>query len=88
MSQAGDVMAVENYKESESDGGFEYVVAGRYVDRSACREGGWRITMRQYIIDWNRTAQFTGDDPNGLFASLTHEGRQDESDNSYGILER
>ena len=44
--------------------------------------------MRQYIIDWNRTAKFTGDGPNGLFASLTHKGRQDESDNSYEILER
>ena len=87
MSQAGDVMAVENYKESESDGGFEYVVAGRYVDRYVCREGDWRIVMRQYIIDWSRTAQFTGDDPNELFASLTYKGTQDRSDVSYPILE-
>ncbi len=85
-SQAGDVMAVENYKEKESDGGFEYVVAGRYVDRYECREGDWRIVMRQYIIDWSRTSEFTGADPNALFTSLTYRGMQDRSDASYGVL--
>lgn len=86
MSQAGDVMAVENYKASESDGGFEYIVAGRYVDRYECREGDWRIVMRQYIIDWSRTSEFTGADPNKLFGSLSYKGTQDSTDVSYGIL--
>ena len=86
MSQAGDVMAVENYKENESDGGFEYIVAGRYVDRYECRKGDWRIVLRQYVIDWSRTSLFTGDDPNELFASLTYTGTKDSSDVSYRIL--
>ncbi len=88
MSQDGDVMAVENYKESESDGGFEYVVAGRYVDRYECREGDWRIVMRQYIIDWSRTSEFTGGDPNALFTSLTYKGMQDRTDASYEVLRK
>jgi len=86
MSQAGDVMAVEHYKESDSDGGFEYVVAGRYVDQYEGRDGDWRIVMRQYIIDWSRTSEFTGSDPNELFRSLTYKGMQDRGDPSYGIL--
>ena len=32
--------------------GSEYLVAGRYIDHYECRDGDWRITLRQYIYDW------------------------------------
>ncbi|MBT7335743.1 MAG: nuclear transport factor 2 family protein [Gammaproteobacteria bacterium] len=86
MSQAGDVMAVDQYKESESEGGHEYLVAGRYIDRYECRDDDWRISLRQYVIDWSRTAEYTGDDPNKLFETLIYRGTQAKDDVSYGIL--
>lgn len=86
MSQAGDVMAVDGYKDSQSDGGYEYLVAGRYVDKYQCRDGDWRIALRQYIIDWSRTSEYTGHDPNNLFASLIYQGAKDKTDISYSIL--
>lgn len=86
LSQAGDVMAVEGYKDSPSNGGYEYIVAGRYIDRYECRDGDWRISLRQYVIDWSRTADYTGHDPNTLFEGLTYRGTQGHDDLSYGIL--
>ena len=86
MSQAGDVMAVDNYKGSESDGGYEYLVAGRYIDKYERRDGDWRISLRHYVIDWSRTSEFTGHDPNRLFETLIYKGAQSKDDVSYSIL--
>ena len=87
MAQSGDVMAVDAYKDTDAgDGGYEYLVAGRYVDRYARRDDDWRIALRQYVIDWSRTGDFTGHDPNGLFASLSYRGKQNREDVSYTIL--
>ncbi len=86
MSQAGDVMAVGAYKNTASDGGHEYLVAGRYIDKYECRDNDWRITLRQYVIDWSRTSPFTGHDPNKLFESLIYRGTQAKDDVSYQIL--
>ena len=86
LSQAGDVMAVDNYKDSQSDGGYEYLVAGRYIDKYECRDGDWRISLRQYVIDWSRTSEYTGHDPNKLFEGLIYKGAQDRDDLSYAIL--
>ncbi|MGI9327513.1 MAG: nuclear transport factor 2 family protein [Pseudomonadales bacterium] len=86
MSQAGDVMAVDDYKDRSSDGGHEYIVAGRYVDQYQCRGGDWRISLRQYILDWSRTSEYTGHDPNKLFESLSYRGTQNRDDVSYSIL--
>ncbi|HZU62951.1 MAG TPA: nuclear transport factor 2 family protein [Novosphingobium sp.] len=33
----------------------DLMVAGRYVDEYACRDGEWRILKRREIIDWART---------------------------------
>ncbi len=33
---------------------YEAVIAGRYVDQFECRDGEWRITRREGIIDWRR----------------------------------
>ncbi len=86
LSQAGDVMEVDDYKDTKSDGGHEYLVAGRYVDKYECRDGDWRISLRQYIIDWSRTSDYTGHDPNNLFEGLIYRGTQNKDDISYSIL--
>ena len=79
-------MAVDNYKETQSDGGYEYLVSGRYIDRYECREGDWRISIRQYVIDWSRTSEYTGHDPNKLFEGLVYKGTKGRDDLSYAIL--
>ncbi|MBL4613201.1 MAG: nuclear transport factor 2 family protein [Emcibacter sp.] len=33
----------------------DLIVAGRYIDEYACREGEWRIVKRLELIDWART---------------------------------
>ena len=66
--------------------GSEYLVAGRYIDHYECRDGDWRITLRQYIYDWSRTGDFSGSDPNGLFESLTYRGKHTMDDLSYEVL--
>lgn len=86
LSQAGDAMAVEAYKDSQSEGGHEYLVAGRYIDKYECRDNNWRISLRQYVIDWSRTSAYTGHDPNKLFEGLIYRGTQDKEDVSYQIL--
>lgn len=86
MSQSGDVMDVKEYKDTKSDGGFDYLVAGRYVDKYECRDGDWRISLRQYMYDWSRTTEHTGHDPNKLFEGLIYRGKQDKEDISYEIL--
>ena len=69
-----------------STGGSEYLVAGRYIDKYECRDDDWRISLRQYVIDWSRTSEFTGDDPEKLFEGLIYKGAQNRDDVSYSIL--
>ncbi|MBA59390.1 MAG: hypothetical protein CMQ40_09500 [Gammaproteobacteria bacterium] len=85
-SQSGDVMDVKAYKEKKSEGVFDYVVAGRYVDQYECRDEDWRIIHRQYIYDWSRTTDYAGHDPNGLFEGLIYRGKRDKNDLSYRYL--
>lgn len=33
----------------------DLIVAGRYIDEYACRDGDWRITRRRELVDWART---------------------------------
>ena len=67
-------------------GGSEYLVAGRYVDHYECRDGDWRISLRQYIFDWSQTGGDRNTDPNGLFAALTYRGKHTREDISYDVL--
>ncbi|MBT3833076.1 MAG: nuclear transport factor 2 family protein [Gammaproteobacteria bacterium] len=69
-----------------SVGEDEYLVAGRYIDKYECRNGDWRISYRQYVIDWSRTAVYSGDDRNDLFEGLIYKGTQNRNDLSYSIL--
>lgn len=46
----------------------DLLIAGRYVDEYACREGEWRILKRRELIDWVRQdpasdGPFRGDNP-------------------------
>ncbi|MBY0392432.1 MAG: nuclear transport factor 2 family protein [Novosphingobium sp.] len=33
----------------------DLLVAGRYIDEYACRDGDWRITRRRELIDWAKS---------------------------------
>lgn len=86
LTEGGDVMEVGAAKNSASEDGYEYLVAGRYIDKYECRGDDWRIILRQYVIDWSRTSEYSGGDPNQLFEGLIYKGTQNRDDLSYGIL--
>ena len=85
-SQSGDVMDVGAYKDKKSEGGFDYMVSGRYLDQYECRGDDWRIAQRQYIYDWSRTSDHSGQDPNNLFEGLIYRGKVTKEDLSYDYL--
>ena len=45
----------------------DLIVAGRYVDEYACKNGDWRISRRREIVDWAKTSPaadgFLADNP-------------------------
>lgn len=88
LTPAGDIVPVGEDKEGQSDGGQEYLVSGRYIDTYECRDDDWRITFRQYVIDWSRTTEYTGHDPNQMFESLIYRGTQNAEDLSYAVLNK
>lgn len=62
----------------------DVVIAGRYVDRFACRDGDWRIVHRIGLSDWRRDA--AGED-GGLFDQpAAWRGAFGESDPGSGVV--
>ncbi len=51
---SGDQAVAESYVIAHvEDADTQRMVLGRYLDRFACRDGDWRITHRQYVIEGN-----------------------------------
>lgn len=52
-------------------GPVQRLVGGRYLDDHACRDGDWRLTRREYVLDWNinRPSTAAWADPS---VALTH----------------
>jgi hypothetical protein len=57
----------------------DLVTAVRYVDTLECRDGDWRITRRELILDWMRSDPVVVIEPRPEVQS----GRRDRSDASY-----
>jgi len=51
---SGEVYFYAWHRTREGDDSKDLIVAGRYVDEYACRNGEWRIVKRREIIDWTR----------------------------------
>lgn len=51
---SGEVYFYAWHRTREGDVSKDLIVAGRYVDEYACRNGEWRILKRREIIDWTR----------------------------------
>ena len=54
----GDAACSETYviaytQTPEEQGSQQRVIGGRYLDRHDCRDGGWRLSHRHYVMDWN-----------------------------------
>jgi len=60
----------------------DYITAIRYLDRMERRDGEWRISRRQCILDWARTDPV----PEYCEGAKTGEGRRDREDPSYQIF--
>jgi hypothetical protein len=52
---SGEVYFYAWHRTSENGAAMDLVVAGRYVDEYARRDGDWRIVKRRELIDWART---------------------------------
>jgi hypothetical protein len=55
----GDAASCESYFHAHhvvnsDNGAVNVVVAGRYLDRLARRDGAWKISHRGVVYDWNR----------------------------------
>lgn len=49
------------YMHVPGDGsGTQSLIGGRYLDRFARRNEGWRIALRTYVLDWNMSLAGTG----------------------------
>ncbi|MCC5885114.1 MAG: nuclear transport factor 2 family protein [Gammaproteobacteria bacterium] len=59
------------------------MVGGRYLDRFACREGGWKIAHRRVVLDWSRE-RLPGDD--WLAQAQFPVGGRREADPSAGLF--
>ena len=52
---SGEVYFYAWHRITEDGAAKDLLVAGRYVDEYACRDGDWRIVRRCELIDWART---------------------------------
>lgn len=52
---SGEVYFYAWHRIEEDGQAKDLVVAGRYIDEYACRDGEWRIRRRRELIDWART---------------------------------
>lgn len=51
----GEIYFVAWHRIVEEGEHKDLLVAGRYIDEYACREGEWKILKRRELIDWART---------------------------------
>ncbi len=77
---SGEVYFYAYHRIVEDGQDKDLIVAGRYIDEYACRNGEWKILKRRELIDWARTDPvadaFLGDNPSLL---LGGRGRADFS---------
>lgn len=52
---SGEVYFYAWHRITEDGAAKDLLVAGRYVDEYACRDGDWRIVRRCELVDWART---------------------------------
>ncbi|TAK99293.1 MAG: nuclear transport factor 2 family protein [Rhodospirillaceae bacterium] len=52
---SGEVYFYAWHRMVEDGAPKDLLVAGRYVDEYACRNGAWRIVKRRELVDWART---------------------------------
>jgi len=52
---SGEVYFYAYHRIAEDGVPKDLIVAGRYIDEYACRDGDWRIVKRKELVDWART---------------------------------
>jgi hypothetical protein len=70
---------------------YDWVLAGRYLDRFACRDGDWRISHRTVVYDLERfdaAGQTPAGHPAASFLAHVIRGERSPADHSYRILRR
>lgn len=72
---SGEVYFFAWHRVRENGEPRDLIVAGRYVDEYACRDGDWRIVKRREIVDWARSDP-TADDFLNANPAIPKGGRQ------------
>lgn len=79
----GEIYFIAYHRRSGENGPEDLIIAGRYIDRYACRDGRWGIVERKEVVDWTRTDPAADDwfhrTPNVL------RGGRGKADPSFGI---
>ncbi|WP_313802298.1 nuclear transport factor 2 family protein [Sphingobium sp.] len=60
----------------------DLILASRYVDKFALRNGDWRIVHREKVLDWVRIME--GSDP--AYDMVPGKGRRDDEDVSFNLF--
>lgn len=63
----------------------DVIVYGRYLDRFERRNGVWKISYRQILIDWHQNLPRTANWSEGMGAAMVR-GARDKTDPSYTFL--
>lgn len=64
------------------------ILYGRYLDRYARREGVWKFSHRQYLMDWNASPPRSVSWDQGVFALMKHRGGHAPTDAVYQLWQR
>lgn len=69
-------------------GPVQRLVGGRYLDGHACRDGEWRLTRREYVLDWNinRPSTAAWGDPSVALATYAPRGGHGAQDAGRSLL--
>lgn len=73
----GDTARVESYVNADhllSGAALEMSFAGRYLDQLEKRNGQWRMSHRQVVMDWSRTRDVDDQRDSEAFAALSKGG--------------
>jgi ketosteroid isomerase-like protein len=62
------------------------IIGGRYLDRWQRRNDEWKISHRQFVMDWNQNQPASAVWDEGLFAALKVRGCRGKEDPLYKLL--
>ena len=82
----GEVYAIATHTFAAGDHDIDVIVGGRYLDKYARRDGGWKIVERAIVTDWAHVNDPSIVDLSHPITRDTPEGSMNADDPSYGFF--